>query len=42
MIENTARLRAQITVKEVQIGAMRAFAADGNLRVRWWQDEGHG
>ena len=30
MVEATARLRAQITVKEVQIGAMRAFAAEGN------------
>jgi uncharacterized protein involved in exopolysaccharide biosynthesis len=30
MVEATARLRGQITVKEVQIGAMRAFAADRN------------
>jgi tyrosine-protein kinase Etk/Wzc len=30
MIEATARLRGQITVKEVQIGSMRAFATDRN------------
>jgi tyrosine-protein kinase Etk/Wzc len=30
MVEVTARLRGQITVKQVQIGAMRAFAADRN------------
>lgn len=30
MVETSARLRAQITVKEVQIGAMRTFAADRN------------
>ncbi len=30
MLDATASLRAQITVKEVQIGAMRAFAAEGN------------
>lgn len=30
MIENTARLRGQITVKEVQIGAMRTFATAQN------------
>jgi uncharacterized protein involved in exopolysaccharide biosynthesis len=30
MVETTARLRAQIAAKEVQIDAMRAFAADGN------------
>lgn len=30
MVEATARLRAQITAKEVQIGAMRTFAADRN------------
>jgi tyrosine-protein kinase Etk/Wzc len=30
MVETTARLRAQIAAKEVQIGAMRTFAAEGN------------
>lgn len=30
MVEATARLRGQITVKEVQIGAMRTFAAERN------------
>jgi len=30
MVETAARLRAQIVAKEVQIGAMRTFAADGN------------
>jgi tyrosine-protein kinase Etk/Wzc len=30
MIETTGRLRGQITVKEVQIGAMRSFAAERN------------
>jgi len=30
MVETTARLRGQITVKEVQISAMRTFAADRN------------
>ncbi len=39
MVENTARLRAQITVKEVQIGAMRTFAADGNSDLRLAQRE---
>jgi tyrosine-protein kinase Etk/Wzc len=34
MLEATARLRGQITVKEVQIGAMRAFAADANPELR--------
>ncbi len=39
MVENTARLRAQITVKEVQIGAMRTFAADRNPDLRLAQQE---
>lgn len=30
IVETTGRLRGQITFQEVQIGAMRAFAADGN------------
>jgi uncharacterized protein involved in exopolysaccharide biosynthesis len=34
LIEVTARLRAQISVKEVQIGAMRAFAAEGNPELQ--------
>jgi uncharacterized protein involved in exopolysaccharide biosynthesis len=39
MVEATARLRAQITVKEVQIGAMRTFAADQNPDLRLAQQE---
>lgn len=39
MVENTARLRAQITVKEVQIGAMRTFAADRNPDLHLAQQE---
>jgi uncharacterized protein involved in exopolysaccharide biosynthesis len=39
MVESTARLRAQITVKEVQIGAMRTFAADRNPDLRHVQQE---
>jgi uncharacterized protein involved in exopolysaccharide biosynthesis len=39
MVEATARLRGQITVKEVQIGAMRAFAAEGNPDLRLAQQE---
>lgn len=34
MVEATARLRGQITVKEVQIGAMRTFAADRNPELQ--------
>lgn len=34
MVETTARLRGQISVKEVQIGAMRAFAAGSNPDLR--------
>ena len=34
MIEVTARLRAQISVKEVQIGAMRTFASEQNPDLR--------
>jgi len=34
MIEVTARLRAQVSVKEVQLGAMRAFATEGNPEVQ--------
>jgi uncharacterized protein involved in exopolysaccharide biosynthesis len=30
LLETSARLRAQIAAKQVQIGAMRSFAADGN------------
>jgi tyrosine-protein kinase Etk/Wzc len=33
MVETTGRLRGQITVKEVQIGAMRSFAADRNAEL---------
>ena len=39
MVETTARLRAQMTVKEVQIGAMRTFAADRNPDLRLAQQE---
>jgi uncharacterized protein involved in exopolysaccharide biosynthesis len=39
IVETTARLRGQITVKEVQIGAMRTFAADGNPDLRLAQKE---
>jgi tyrosine-protein kinase Etk/Wzc len=39
MIENTARLRAQITVKEVQIGAMRTYATDMNADLKLAQRE---
>ena len=39
MVEVTARLRGQITVKEVQIGAMRAFATDQNPSLNLAQQE---
>ena len=39
MLETTARLRAQITVKEIQIGAMRAFAAAANPELIRAQQE---
>jgi uncharacterized protein involved in exopolysaccharide biosynthesis len=39
MAETIARLRGQITVKEVQIGAMRAFAASENADLRLAQRE---
>jgi len=39
MIEVTARLRAQISVKEVQIGSMRTFAAEGNPELQRTQEE---
>jgi tyrosine-protein kinase Etk/Wzc len=39
ILETTARLRAQITVKDVQIGAMRAFAADSNPELQAAQQE---
>ena len=39
MVETTARLRGQITVKEVQIGAMRTFAAERNPDLRLAQQE---
>lgn len=39
MVEMMARLRGQITVKEVQIGAMRSFAAEGNPELRMAQQE---
>ena len=38
-VETAARLRAQISVKEVQIGAMRAFAAEGNPELKLAQQE---
>lgn len=39
MIEVTARLRAQISVKEVQIGAMRSYAAEQNPQLKMAQQE---
>ena len=39
IVETTARLRGQITVKEVQIGAMRAFATDRNPELQLAQKE---
>ena len=39
MIEVTARLRAQVSVKEVQIGSMRTFAAEGNPELQRTQQE---
>jgi uncharacterized protein involved in exopolysaccharide biosynthesis len=39
MIEVTARLRAQISAKEVQLGAMRTFAAEGNPELQRTQEE---
>src|SRR6266542_6808160 len=38
-VETAARLRAQISVKEVQIGAMRTFAAEGNPELKLAQQE---
>lgn len=39
MLGAMANLRAQITVKEVQIGAMRTFAAEGNPELYHTQQE---
>jgi uncharacterized protein involved in exopolysaccharide biosynthesis len=39
MIEVTARLRAQISAKEVQLGAMRTYAAEGNPELQRIQEE---
>jgi uncharacterized protein involved in exopolysaccharide biosynthesis len=39
MIAVTARLRAEISAKEVQLGAMRAFAAEGNPELQRTQQE---
>jgi uncharacterized protein involved in exopolysaccharide biosynthesis len=39
MAETNARLRAQITVKEIQIGAMRAFATEQNPELQRNQQE---
>lgn len=39
LIEMTARLRAQISVKEVQIGAMRSYAAEQNPQLKMAQQE---
>jgi uncharacterized protein involved in exopolysaccharide biosynthesis len=39
MVETSARLRGQIAVKEVQIGAMRTFAADRNPELLMAQQE---
>lgn len=39
MLETSARLRAQMAVKEVQIGAMRSFATDANPELQLAQQE---
>ena len=39
MVEASARLRAEIAVKQVQIGAMRTFAADRNPDLLFAQQE---
>src|SRR3989442_1346993 len=39
MIDVTARLRAQISAKEVQLGSMRTFAAEGNPELQRTQHE---
>jgi tyrosine-protein kinase Etk/Wzc len=39
IIETTARLRAQMSVKEIQIGAMRTFATESNPELRIAQQE---
>lgn len=39
MVESMARLRGQITVKEVQIGAMQSYAAQGNPELKMAQQE---
>lgn len=39
MVESSARLRAQITVKEVEIGSMRSFAAENNPNLLRTQQE---
>ena len=39
LVEATARIRVLISVKEVQIGAMRAFATDRNPELRLAQQE---
>ena len=39
MVETTARIRGQIAAKEIQISAMRAFAAKGNPDLQQAQHE---
>jgi uncharacterized protein involved in exopolysaccharide biosynthesis len=39
MAETSARLRAEITVKEIQMGAMRTFASDQNPELQRTQQE---
>jgi tyrosine-protein kinase Etk/Wzc len=39
MAETSARLRAEITVKEIQIGAMRTFASDQNPELQRAQQQ---
>ena len=39
MAETSARLRAEITVKEIQIGAMRTFASDQNPELQRTQQQ---
>lgn len=39
VLETVARLRAEISVKEVQIGALRIFASEGNPKLKRAQQE---
>ncbi len=39
LLEMTARLRAQITLKDIQIGAMRSYAAENNPELKRHEQE---